>query len=76
MDMEACTTGTKLSVAAGFLRLTTEREKAIIAAMRNVYWLAKKDIASLKYKSLNSLVKLQGCDNIQNLYVGENAKTW
>ena len=62
------------TVTAGFHRLTTEREEAVVAAMRNVYWLAKEDIASLKYKSLNSLVKLQGYDSIQNLYVSENAK--
>ena len=62
------------TVSAGFYRITTEREEAVIAAMMNIYWLAKEDIASLKYNSLNSLLKLQGCDKIANLYVGENAK--
>ena len=46
------------TVTAGFHRLTTEHEEAIIAAMGNIYWLAKEDIASLKYNSLNSLVSL------------------
>ena len=31
-------------------------------------------MASLKYNSLNELTKLQGCDNITHLHVGENAK--
>ena len=62
------------TVTAGFQRINTEREEAVIAALKNVYWLAKEDIASMKYNSLNSLVKLQGCDQIENLYVSENAK--
>ena len=31
-------------------------------------------MASLKYNSLNELIKLQGCDSISHLYVGKNAK--
>ena len=62
------------TVPAGFYRLTTEHEQAIVSAMRNVYWLSKEDVASLKYNSLNKLVELQGCECIRNLYVGENAK--
>ena len=54
--------------------MTTEREQAIACAMRNVYWLSKEDVPSLKYNSLNKLVELQGCESIRNLYVGENAK--
>ena len=33
--------------------------------MMNVYWLAKEEIATLKYVSLNNLVILQGCDNLR-----------
>ena len=39
------------TVTSGFSRLTDEREQAIVAAMRNLYWLAKEDVASLKYNS-------------------------
>ncbi len=39
------------TMTAGFHRLTTQREEAIIAAMRNVYWLAKEDN--------NSFIKIQ-----------------
>ena len=42
--------------------------------MRNVYWLSKEDVDSLKYNSLNKLVELQGYESIRNLYVSENAK--
>ena len=63
-----------VTVTAGFQRINTEREEAVIAALKNVYWLAKEDISSMKYNSLNSLVKLQGCDQIEYLYVSENAK--
>ena len=46
------------TVTAGFHRLTTECEEAIIAAMKNIYWLAnKRRQALLKYNSLNSLKK-------------------
>ena len=46
----------------------------VTCAMRNVYWLASEDIASLKYNSLNDLVTLQGCSTVKDLYVSENAK--
>ena len=55
-------------------RMSTRTEVAITCAMRNVYWLASEDIASLKYNSLNDLVTLQGCSALKDLYVGENAK--
>ena len=62
------------TVTASLRRLTTINEEAVLAALRNIYWLAKEDVASLKYNSLNELTKLQGCDSISHLYVGENAK--
>ena len=55
-------------------RMSTHAEVAVTCAMRNVYWLASEDIASLKYNSLNDLVTLQGCSTVKDLYVGENAK--
>ena len=61
-------------VTEAFTRIVDEREEAIIAAMTNVYWLTIEDIASLKYNSLNKLVKQQGCASIDNIYLGENAK--
>ena len=62
------------TVTEAFTRMVDECEEAIIATMTNVYWLAVEDIASLKYNSLNKLVKQQGCESIGNLYLGENAK--
>ena len=56
------------------MRSTTINEEGVMAAMRNIYWLAKEDVASLKYTSLNELTKLQECDSIPHLYVRENAK--
>ena len=55
-------------------RMSTRTEVAVTCAMRNVYWLASEDIASLKYNSLNDLVTLQRCSALKDLYVGENAK--
>ena len=62
------------AVTEAFTRIVDECEEAIIATMTNVYWLAIEDIASLKYNSLNKLVKQQGCASIDNIYLGENAK--
>ena len=62
------------TVTAALSRSTTINEEGVMAALRNIYWLAKEDLASLKYTSLNELTKLQGCDSITHLYVGENAK--
>ena len=62
------------TVTHAVTRLTTMNEEAVLAAMRNIYWLAKEDVASLKYNSLNELTKLQGCNAITHLYVGGNAK--
>ena len=61
------------TVTTGFHRLTTECEEAIIAAMKNIYWLAnKRRQALLKYNSLNSLKKkkrLQNCLLVEDLDV-------
>ena len=62
------------TVPIAFQRISDEREEAILAALKNVYWLAKEDVASLKYNSLNELVEIQSCKFITNLYVGKNAK--
>ena len=55
------------TVTEAFTRMVDECEEAIIATMTNVYWLAVEDIASLKYNSLNKLVKQQGCESIGNI---------
>ena len=49
----------------------SEKRKAVMAAIRNVYWLAKEEIATLKYGSLNLL---QGCPDISHLSVAKNAQ--
>ena len=52
----------------------SEKRKAVMAAIRNVYWLAKDEIATLKYGSLNELTLLQGCPDISHLSVAKNAQ--
>ena len=42
--------------------------------MVNVFWLASEEIATLKYVSLNNLVMMQGCIDLQNLSVAKNAQ--
>ena len=53
---------------------TAKAEAALTAASRNVYWLAKEEIATYKYSSLNYLTKLQGCAPMQGLGVAKNAQ--
>ena len=61
------------TVTSALSRVVSLNEEAVIAALKNIYWLAKEDVASLKYNSLNELTKLQGCESITHLYVGKNA---
>ncbi|KAF3841167.1 hypothetical protein F7725_007029, partial [Dissostichus mawsoni] len=55
-------------------RMVCARSKAVIAAMRNVYYLAKELLPTHKYKSLNELCILQGCETLAELRVSENAQ--
>ena len=50
-----------------------DRDPAVIAAMRSVYWMAKEDIATVKYASLLELQREQGCENLDKLSVANNA---
>ena len=49
------------------------QEKAVVSALRTVYWLGKEYIATEKYRSLLNFLKLQGCKDLENLTVGKNA---
>lgn len=68
--------------AEGSLSLTSitmdtihsQKSKAVVSAMRNVYWLAKEEVATLKYSSLNQLLVLQGCSDIVHLFRSKNAE--
>ena len=51
-----------------------QKMKAIVSAMRNVYWLAKEEVATLKYESLNKLLQLQDCPDIAHLSCKRNAQ--
>ena len=65
------------TVPARFYRLTNEHEQVNrLLYLYEKQLLAFKDVASLKYNSLNKLVELQRCEStsIRNRYVGENAK--
>ena len=48
------------------------KEDAIIRAMQAAYWMAKEDIASLKYESLLQFLEIQGVD-LKSMSVGGNA---
>ena len=69
LQAEGCRSLTVLSSQA-----QNQKMKAIISAVRNVYWLAKEEIATFKYRSLNELLLLQGCDDISHLSSGKNAQ--
>lgn len=51
----------------------SQKSRAVVSAMRNVYWLAKEQVATLKYSSLNQLLVLQGCPDIVHLSRSKNA---
>ncbi|XP_078576404.1 zinc finger protein 862-like [Branchiostoma floridae x Branchiostoma japonicum] len=61
------------NVAAVVNRMLGARELAVIAALRNVYYLAKENIPSVKYQSLNELCEMQGCGALAALRVSANA---
>lgn len=46
------------------------QEKAVVSALRTVYWLGKEHIATEK---LLNFLKLQGCKDLENLTAGKNA---
>ena len=62
------------SITSMFEKPLSREAQAVKAAMMNVYWLAKEEIATLKYASLNSLMRSQGCENLLNLQVAKNAQ--
>ena len=56
-------------------RELSQQERAVkAAAMVNVFWLASEEFGTLKYVSLNNLVMMQGCIDLQNLSVAKNAQ--
>ena len=54
LEAEACQ-----SLSSVCTQAYSKKRKAVMAAIRNVYWLAKEEIATLKYGSLNELTLLQ-----------------
>ena len=54
-------------------RVFREQSQAILTAMRAVYWLAKEDIATVKYDSLLNFLDEVGLESVKNLRVGGNA---
>ena len=53
-------------------RLFRAQLQAILTAMRAVYWLAKEDIATVKYDSLLNFLDEVGLESVKSLRVGEN----
>ena len=54
-------------------RAISQNEMAVISALRVAYWLAKEEVASSKFPSLITLLKLSGVQCLENLHVGSNA---
>ena len=54
-------------------RVPREQSQAILTAMRALYWLAKEDIATVKYDSLLNFLDEVGLESVKNLRVGGNA---
>ena len=54
-------------------RVLREQSQAILTAMRAVYWLAKEDIATVKYDSLLNFLDEAGLESVNNLRVRGNA---
>ena len=55
-------------------KVVSNATAAVTTAMRNVYWLAKEEVATFKYSSLNALLALQGCQSMRDINVGRNAQ--
>ena len=53
-------------------RVFREQSHAILTSMRPVYWLAKEDIATVKYDSLFNLLDEVGLKSVKNVQVGGN----
>ena len=49
------------------------QSQAILTAMRAIYWLAKEDIATVKYNSLLNFLDEVGLKSVKNLQVAGNA---
>ena len=69
LEAEGCRSLTAITAEAH-----GQKMKAIVSAMRNVYWLAKEEVATLKYESLNKLLQLQDCSDIAHLSCKRNAQ--
>ena len=54
-------------------RVFREHSQAILTEMRAVYWLAKEDIATVKYDSLLNFLDEVVLESVKNLPVGGNA---
>lgn len=61
-------------ITSSATRATSKAEDALTAASKNVYWLAKEELATFKYSSLNALTKAQDCPAMKHLCVGRNAQ--
>lgn len=57
-----------------FAQSHSRREKAILTAIKSVYWIAKEEIANHKYASLLQFLRLLHVREVSDLHVGENAK--
>ena len=57
-------------------RIMREQSHAIITAMKAVYWLAKEDIATVKYNSMLTFLEEVGVTCVKDLHVAGNATYW
>ena len=61
-------------ITRAFDRQVTAQRRAVVGAMKIIYWLAKEEVAhTTKYESLLDLAISLGCNYLKELHVGENA---
>ncbi|XP_078607889.1 zinc finger protein 862-like [Branchiostoma floridae x Branchiostoma japonicum] len=54
-------------------KMVSKAEQSVVAAMKNVYFLAKEELATRKHKPLLELEKDIGCEAVSSLSTGGNA---
>lgn len=61
-------------IARAFERQVIAHRKAVVGAMKVIYWLAKEEVAhTTKYESLLDLAMSLGCNYLKELHVADNA---
>ena len=65
--------GRQQTVAKGLADTEVRRRESVLCALRTVYWLAREEIANVKYSSLVDMQRLQGVNPLVYLNHGRNS---